>query len=68
MLQGRVSPVVSLATLHYLAGLPVSLLFRPVLLSLPPVSLEKGWDYRHKQLQPAFKVHSEDQPQSIRLA
>lgn len=68
MLQGRVSPVVSLATLHYLAGLSVNLLFRPVLLSLPPVSLKKDWDYRRKQLQRAFKVHGEDQPQSIRLA
>lgn len=38
MLQGRVSSVVSLATMHYLAGLSARLLFRPVLLSLPPVS------------------------------
>jgi len=77
MLQGRVSLVVSLATLHYLAGLSVSLLLRPVLLSLPPASLEKGWDYRCKQLQRAFKVkinlrasglHSEHlSPQSLLL-
>jgi hypothetical protein len=67
--QGRVSPVVSLATSHDLAGLSASLLFRKVLLSLPPVPLEKCWVCRHKQLHPAFKVqvHSEDQPQIIRL-
>lgn len=33
LLQSRVSPVVSLATLHYRTGLSASLLLRPVLLS-----------------------------------